>query len=72
MRNYKAMLRVFAIWLSVSAVSAAPTLTFKFKAITIPGATQVFTGGVSDSGVIVGGYSDTSGAFHGFTLKGKS
>jgi hypothetical protein len=70
MRNYKAVLGVLAILLSVSAGSAAPTLTFKFKAITIPGATQVFTGGVSDTGVIVGGYEDTGGALHGFTLKG--
>jgi len=51
---------------------AAPTLTFKFAAINIPGSIDVNAYGVSESGVVVGEYLDTAGASHGFILKGKT
>lgn len=71
MRNYNATLCVSAILLSVSAVSAAPTLTFRFKTITIPGGTQVIATGISESGEIVGSYLN-SGVYDGYSLKGKT
>jgi len=36
---------------------AAPTLTFKFTAVNIPGAAQVQAYGISEAGVIVGNIS---------------
>jgi len=74
MRNCKPMLSVLGLVLAFAVAGAAgdAPLTFKFTAINIPGAAQVFPGGVNDSGVMVGAYLDTSGVYHGFMLKGKT
>jgi uncharacterized membrane protein len=50
---------------------AAPRLTFKFTAVNIPGSPQVNANGISEAGVVVGEYFDTTGLPHGFILKGK-
>jgi uncharacterized membrane protein len=75
MKTNKLMLCVFGFMLlfAVSAASAAdaPKLTFKFTTLKVPGAVQTFPSAVSNSGVIVGAYLDSSGASHGFMLKGK-
>src|SRR5580704_7596539 len=60
-----------AVALMAPAV-AAPTLTFKFTAVNIPDATQVQAYGISEAGVVVGEYFDTTGLPHGFILKGKT
>jgi opacity protein-like surface antigen len=51
---------------------AAPTLTFKFRPVNIPGAAQVQAYGISEAGVIVGEYIGTDSIPHGFALKGKT
>ena len=70
----KTLLIPFAIALAfvLTATAAnAPKLTFKFTKVTIPGATSTSPGGISNAGVIIGIYVDTSGAVHGFILNGK-
>ena len=70
-RFSKLLLAGMALALMAPAV-AAPTLTFKFGAINIPGSIDVNAYGISKSGVVVGEYLDTTGASHGFILKGKT
>ena len=55
----------------VATAATAPSLTFKFTAVNVPGATSTFPYGLSDSGVIVGQYFDKNGLGHGFILDGK-
>jgi hypothetical protein len=57
-RLSKLLLMGMALALMAPAV-AAPTLTFKFTAVNIPGAAQVQAYGISESGVIVGEYIGT-------------
>ena len=76
MNRFSKLLRLWltfgmALALMATAV-AAPRLTFKFTAVNIPGSTQVYAYGVSESGVVVGEYFDSSGLPHGFILKGKT
>jgi hypothetical protein len=56
----------------MAPAAAAPALTFKFKTINIPGSTQVQAYGISEAGVVIGEYFDTTGLPRGFTLKGKT
>lgn len=74
MKNCKSILwvagLVFALLVPTTA-SDVPPLTFKFTTVDVPGALSTELGGVNNSGVIVGQYEDTSGAFHGFMLNGK-
>jgi hypothetical protein len=43
-------------------------LTVKFSTINVPGALQTIPGGISNAGVTVGQYEDSSGAYHGYIL----
>jgi len=74
MRNCKSILCALAlVLLCVAAATAAdpPKLTFKFKAVTVPGATLAEPGGINNAGVSVGLYTDSSNVQHGYILKGK-
>ena len=48
----------------VSIAAAAPTLTFKFTKVNVPGAAATGLGGINNSGVIVGEYEDTKSVEH--------
>jgi len=74
MKNCKSILCALGlVLLCVSAATAAdsPNLTFKFKAVKVPGATMAEPGGINNAGVSVGLYLDTSGVGHGYILNGK-
>jgi uncharacterized membrane protein len=74
MKNRKSILFVLGVVLVLMAAASAanaPKLTFKFTKVNVHGAVATFPGGVNNSGVMVGSYTDTSGASHGFMLKGK-
>jgi uncharacterized membrane protein len=74
MKNRKSILHVLGFVMVVMVVATAadaPKLTFKFTPVNVPGEPQNFLGGVNNSGVMVGSYTDTSGTSHGFMLKGK-
>jgi hypothetical protein len=74
-RFSKLLLIGFACGMAVPLMApavAAPTLTLKFTPVNIPGAVQVQAFGISEAGVVVGDYFDTTGLPHGFILKGKT
>jgi hypothetical protein len=74
MKNCKSILCALGlVLLCVSAATAAdsPKLTFKFKAVKVPGATLVEPGGINNAGVSVGLYLDNNSVQHGYILKGK-
>jgi hypothetical protein len=52
----------------VTLAADTPSLTFKFKTYSVPGALQTWLTGVNNSGVIAGWYADSQANFHGFTL----
>lgn len=54
----------------VANVAAAPTLTFKFTKVSVPGAIASAPGGINNSGVIVGQYEDKKTVLHFFMLVG--
>ena len=56
--------------LSVAAAAAGPTLAFKYKTESIPGATETDIFGVNNSEVGVGSYVDSGGVRHGFMAGG--
>jgi probable HAF family extracellular repeat protein len=64
---------VLVLALMMSAIAAdAPTLTFKFKTTRVPGALTTTTGGINNSGVMVGNYLVSAGGNpHGFMVSGK-
>ena len=51
-----------------TTAAAAPTLTFKFTKVNVPGALATGLGGINNSGVIVGEYEDTKSVEHCFML----
>jgi hypothetical protein len=62
----------FALVFTAAAIAAdAPSLTFKFTTVDVPGAMETYPGGVNNAGVTVGLYIDKSSAAHGFILNGK-
>ena len=70
----KSILRALGlVLLCVTAATAAdsPKLTFKFKAVNVPGATLAEPGGINNAGVSVGLYLDSGSVEHGYILKGK-
>jgi uncharacterized membrane protein len=69
----KACMLGFVLAFIVVAATAAvdPPLTFTFKAFDVPGATATNSGGISNTGVIVGQYVDSALVGHGFILNGK-
>jgi hypothetical protein len=64
-------LGLLLVCVCLATAADAPTLTFKFKAVKIPGSTVVEPGGINNAGVSVGFYTDTAGADHGYILDGK-
>ncbi|MGA7383011.1 MAG: hypothetical protein WBX03_19315, partial [Terriglobales bacterium] len=56
--------------LSVATMAAGPTITFKFKTESVPGALETDIFGVNNSEVGVGSYVDGSGVRHGFMAGG--
>jgi opacity protein-like surface antigen len=70
-RFYRLLLVGVALVFMAPAV-AAPTLTFKFSGVNIPGAAHVQAYGISEAGEIVGEYIGSDSIPHGFTLKGKT
>jgi uncharacterized membrane protein len=57
------------LWFSCAVLAAdTPSLTFKFKTYSVPGALQTWLTGINNSGVIVGWYVDQQGNCHGFSL----
>jgi probable HAF family extracellular repeat protein len=59
-------LLLLVVTLSVATMAAGPTLTFKFRTESIPGAMETDIFGVNNSQVGVGSYVDGSGVRHGF------
>ena len=76
MKNSKLMLcvlgSVLAFTVAAATAADAPKLTFKFSKTKVPGALQTLPSGISNSGVTVGQYEDSSGVSHGYILKGKN
>jgi len=76
MKNCKSILCVLAFALPFTVVAAiaadAPPLTFTFTKASVPGATVTSPGGINNAGMSVGGYLDSTGASHGYILKGKT
>jgi uncharacterized membrane protein len=64
------LLAVFALMFMIAATAAgAPTLTFKFKTIRVPGALTTTVGGINNSGAMVGNYLVKGGGNpHGFLV----
>ena len=61
---------LFSLVLTAAAANA-PTLSFKFSEVQVPGAKQTYVSKINNSGVIVGGYQDSASVSHGFILDGK-
>ena len=75
MKTCKTLLLVPTLVLAfmISAVAAnAPTLTFKFQTIRVPGALTTALNGINNAGVMVGLYIDKPGYQRGFMLNGKT
>jgi hypothetical protein len=58
----------FLLFGLIVAAAVAPTLTFKFSPVTLPGAPATWLYGVNNSGVMVGQYFDAQHVGHGFSL----
>ena len=73
MKNCKSLLCLLAFALAFTVVAAtaadAPPLTFKFTKASVPGATTTSAGGINNSGMSVGSYTDSAGNSHGFVYK---
>lgn len=76
MKNCKSILCVLAFALAFTVVAAiaadAPPLTFTFVKASVPGAMATSPGGINNTGMSVGLYTDSSGVQHGYILKGKA
>jgi probable HAF family extracellular repeat protein len=55
-------------FLMAATAAGAPTLTFKFTEVSVPGALATDPGGVNNSGTIVGEYEDKKNIAHCFML----
>jgi uncharacterized membrane protein len=61
----------FVLVLAIAAVAAdAPPLTFTFHKASVPGAKSTSAGGINNTGMSVGLYTDSAGVGHGYILKG--
>jgi hypothetical protein len=77
MKTIKLMLCVFGSALLFSSAAAnaadAPKLTFKFTNVNLHvGEFQTQVAEINNNGVMVGGYQDAIGYFHGYILDGKT
>ena len=71
MKTCKSPLLIFALALIFATTAAsAPTLTFKFTKVNVPGAAATLLGGINNNGVIVGEYEDKQSVVHCFMLVG--
>jgi probable HAF family extracellular repeat protein len=72
MRTYKSMLApaIVLAFMIVTTAAAAPTLTFKYTTVNVPGAIATVLGGINNAGVIVGQYEDKKEVVHCFMLVG--
>ena len=75
MKTIKLMLCVFGFLLLFTIVAAsaadAPKLTFTFTNVNLHGEFQTQVAEINNNGVMVGGYQDAKGYFHGYILDGK-
>ena len=64
------LLAVFVLVFMIAATAAeAPTLTFKFKTVRVPGALLTTVGGINNTGAMVGQYlAKPGGNPHGFLV----
>jgi len=60
---------IASITLLAIPAASAPTLTFRFKRIDVPGAFATHTYSVNNDGVVVGMYVDNNGRSHGYMKK---
>jgi hypothetical protein len=72
MKSGKALLLVLSVLLFVIAATAAdaPTLTFKFTTVRVPGALNTSVEGINNAGVIAGQYQAGKGITRGFVRDG--
>src|SRR5271170_4419975 len=75
MKTFKLMLCVFGFVLlfTIAAATAAnaPKLTFSFTNENLHGEFQTQVAEINNNGVMVGGYQDAKGFYHGYILDGK-
>jgi hypothetical protein len=64
------MLGFVLVFMIAANAASAPTLTFTFTTVNVPGALATALGGINKAGVIVGQYEDQKGVLHCFTLVG--
>jgi uncharacterized membrane protein len=64
------LLPAFVLAFMMAATANAPTVTFKFTNVKVPGALTTAAGGVNNSGVVVGQYQAGKGVTRGFMLNG--
>lgn len=73
MKHRKSIACILGFVLACMVAAAAadqPPLTFKFKKFNVPGGIDTNPGGISNTGVIVGQYTDKNLVLHGFILNG--
>ena len=62
---------VLVALLTLSVAAVAPTLTFTYKDVKAPGATETDSYAINNAGTIAGDYVDSSGTQHGMILSAK-
>jgi hypothetical protein len=60
------------VCIALTAAAEAPTLTFTFTNVTVPGATEVDSYAINNGGEIAGDYVDSAGVQHGLLLSKKT
>jgi len=63
---------VLGLTVALASAADAPKLTFKFANANVPGAAETWAAEINNHGVMVGQYQDSSGANHGYILRGKT
>jgi len=64
-------LGLLLVCVCLATAADAPTITFKFKTVKIPGSISTEPGGINNAGASVGFYVDSAGLDHGYILSGK-
>ena len=60
MKNCKSILCVLVFTVVAATAADAPSLTFKFTKASVPGAIATRPGGINNTGMSVGDYTDSS------------
>jgi probable HAF family extracellular repeat protein len=68
--NFVLMLGFVLVFMIAANAASAPTLTFAFTTVNVPGAKATVLGGINNAGVIVGQYEDKKEVVHCFMLVG--